>query len=1626
MSEPLNIGANEGESERRPEALIEQQVSSAGRADNRRWRYAVRDVSRLPFTGAGVWRPIGPAPLRINGDQRFHGIGPVSGEVVDIAIDPRAGDERALYAAAGNGGLWKSTDGGQSWRSVTDQLPSTAIGAVAVDPQNPDTVYLGTGNAFPGSSGIGQAVGLYKSVDGGRSWSRLDTPAGRPPQPITQAVNVTGGVRVTVPGHGYITRDRVVAVGLPGMAGSLGERRVQRIDADHLRLDEAHLSVNGTFTGTVDTRLLDARQAPFLSDDAIIRMVCPATDVLLVATISALYFSNDGGQSFGANHPTYDDGLPVHRGLISALEVDQGWTRALRVADATPATPIAVTLPGHGFVTGDRVVLGGVGNNREANGAWTVDVVDDDHVTLRGSSGNGTGATTGFALGPTHPLTRPVTGATNPSAPNDVVLSCAAHGWITGDVVAVSDIRGNTAANGSWAIRVLTPDTFTLVGARGNAAYTGGGIVDGPRHGAPKPITAADTTHGLVVTVAGHGLLDGDRATVLGLPGINAPGNSTSVQRVDDNQVRLSGLTMHGVYGGVGATLVGPPQAYNTVYFAASGRIVNQTDLNPDRGLFRLAIASTGELVTSANLLRNAGGPAAVHGRVAICQSLFPNTTTLYAAVQDRESGNELFLGLFRSHDFGGSWALRDGLNHLVGIDGTEQSAYDLVVGVDPQDPERVYAAQQQLWRSLTGGRTWPVATAATAGGMNVLDVQTGRAHSLTLLHWDHHELVFPPPTWWAYDAGSQPVRPTPAYHGTDGGIAVSGGSGNGPMTFADLNRGIATNLLNSLDIGRGAANNAVTFAGMQDTGTAGHGRDEVPRSWSAGIDGDGGPVAVDPFDPDIVFGFDGDSFMRTTNGGRTWFMANDAADERVLQVDLVENTNPVRVTTSGHSYRTGYQVHISNVRGGGGLANGLSTITVQDQDTRTFTLNNKNGQNAAAFGPFPEVRGRRYLAEHAVTAATLEQPIQIETATPHGCATGQRVCIEDVEGNLAANNTAGKPSWEVTVISPTRLSLDLSDGTLAGHYVRGTGVLRGPAVADPVPIFAATNAQPVVITARGHGFRTGELVTVTDLPPGAGNNVPLANVVDRQITVLDTNSFALDGLQGNALGRFPRVLGLSVGRKLPPVTDDTRIVRVALVPGAGAPASKVFVSMDRQLFLSRNGGLSFVPMATFADFITAVHAPADGRLWVATGDIDHLRSFRVRFSIDDGAHFLGSSAPANFASDVGARSFISQVVEDPQVPNGQHVAVVCAGYTGTATSRRTRHVFETTNQGRTTGGAAAWSELGGVFDAALGNLPDIPVHGAAWDTSANPSRLLLVTDNGVLRHDRANSRWERLGPNLPFAVSTAMATDIATDMGVARSVIRVATYGRSAWEFHVPGGPSLHVEGDLGFGHQQVGTTVRRRLTLHSVGDADLHVASLDGATAELTVESVPPGATFPLTLQPGQRQAFDVVFAPTAAADRGTTFLIASDDPEHSLVEMRSTGRGVAAGRPRLAARAFLEFGRVRTGAPSNLTLELRNIGNAPMRVTGLDLVSANSPFTMPGAPAVPLTIAPGTSVDITVRFAPADNSETRATLVVTGDGGVGQAVTLLGQGSTTGAGLLALLLEQLGIAERTEELV
>ena len=102
----------------------------------------------------------------------FRSIGPafMSGRIADIAIDPT--DPSVWYVAVGSGGVWKTENASTTWTPIFDDQGSYSIGCVTLDPNNPNTVWVGTGENVSGRH-VGYGDGIYRSRDGGASWENM-------------------------------------------------------------------------------------------------------------------------------------------------------------------------------------------------------------------------------------------------------------------------------------------------------------------------------------------------------------------------------------------------------------------------------------------------------------------------------------------------------------------------------------------------------------------------------------------------------------------------------------------------------------------------------------------------------------------------------------------------------------------------------------------------------------------------------------------------------------------------------------------------------------------------------------------------------------------------------------------------------------------------------------------------------------------------------------------------------------------------------------------------------------------------------------------------------------------------------------------------------------------------------------------------------------------------------------------------------------------------------------------------------------------------------------------------------------------------------------------------------------
>lgn len=103
---------------------------------------------------------------------KFRNVGPAltSGRVIDLAVHPD--NPYVYYVAAASGGVWKTMNNGTTFKPIFDKYGSYSIGCITIDPNNPHTVWVGTGENN-GQRSIAYGDGLYKSVDGGKSWKKM-------------------------------------------------------------------------------------------------------------------------------------------------------------------------------------------------------------------------------------------------------------------------------------------------------------------------------------------------------------------------------------------------------------------------------------------------------------------------------------------------------------------------------------------------------------------------------------------------------------------------------------------------------------------------------------------------------------------------------------------------------------------------------------------------------------------------------------------------------------------------------------------------------------------------------------------------------------------------------------------------------------------------------------------------------------------------------------------------------------------------------------------------------------------------------------------------------------------------------------------------------------------------------------------------------------------------------------------------------------------------------------------------------------------------------------------------------------------------------------------------------------
>jgi photosystem II stability/assembly factor-like uncharacterized protein len=240
-----------------------------------------------------------PAPAqqydqKLFSEMRWRCIGPFrGGRTVAITGVPR--QPNVFYIAAVNGGVWKTTDSGNTWEPIFDAEGTGSVGAIAIAPSDPNVIYVGSGEGLQRPD-LSTGDGVYKSTDAGKTWTHLGLPDAQQITAILVDPKDANRLFIAVQGHPYgPNAERGV------FRSTNGGQSFEKILYKDENTGAADLAFDPSNTQTIYAVLWAARVAPWE-----IR-----SGESFVAPGSGLYKSSDGGNTWRQltkGLPSSDDG----------------------------------------------------------------------------------------------------------------------------------------------------------------------------------------------------------------------------------------------------------------------------------------------------------------------------------------------------------------------------------------------------------------------------------------------------------------------------------------------------------------------------------------------------------------------------------------------------------------------------------------------------------------------------------------------------------------------------------------------------------------------------------------------------------------------------------------------------------------------------------------------------------------------------------------------------------------------------------------------------------------------------------------------------------------------------------------------------------------------------------------------------------------------------------------------------------------------------------------------------------------------------------------------------------------------------------------------------------------------
>lgn len=182
-------------------------------------------------------------------------------------------------------------------------------------------------------------------------------------------------------------------------------------------------------------------------------------------------------------------------------------------------------------------------------------------------------------------------------------------------------------------------------------------------------------------------------------------------------------------------------------------------------------------------------------------------------------------------------------------------------------------------------------------------------------------------------------------------------------------------------------------------------------------------------------------------------------------------------------------------------------------------------------------------------------------------------------------------------------------------------------------------------------------------------------------------------------------------------------------------------------------------------------------------------------------------------------------------------------------------------------------------------------------------------------------------------------------------------------------------------FGHVCLGSSLDQLLTLNNSGNDELHITNIVSSSPDFLTPSV---ASYPITLEPGDSVEVVIRFQPTSLGTKFGTLTILSDDPTgpHKV----SVSGDAPAPTLALAIADTGNFGKVCVGSFADEPLLANNKGHCPLSVTGIS--SSSAEFLVPQVLSLPLSVAPGDTLPLPIRFAPSSFGAKSAAITVNSD--------------------------------------